>query len=173
MNKKGVSPLIATVLLIAFSVALGAVVMNWGTSYVRNTSEASETNSDDKVMCSTGVDVEFTEINGIKLVKYEAFVDEVNFSVGVRNTGSQDISGFYVSMLGNSSLQSTKVDSGASVGTGLSKTFIAQFSSVTPADYYDGDGKIVGLEVVPYTTVNGREVICAGKSIKLASVEAK
>ena len=29
-SKKGVSPLIATVLLIAFAVALGAVVMNWG-----------------------------------------------------------------------------------------------------------------------------------------------
>ena len=29
-NKRGVSPLIATVLLISFAVALGAVVMNWG-----------------------------------------------------------------------------------------------------------------------------------------------
>jgi len=29
-SKKGVSPLIATVLLIAFAVALGSVVMNWG-----------------------------------------------------------------------------------------------------------------------------------------------
>ena len=29
-NKKGVSPLIATILLIAFAVALGAVVMSWG-----------------------------------------------------------------------------------------------------------------------------------------------
>ena len=30
LQKKGVSPLIATVLLISFAVALGAVVMNWG-----------------------------------------------------------------------------------------------------------------------------------------------
>ena len=29
-NKKGISPLIATVLLISFAVSLGAVVMNWG-----------------------------------------------------------------------------------------------------------------------------------------------
>ena len=29
-NKRGVSPLIATVLLISFAIALGAVVMNWG-----------------------------------------------------------------------------------------------------------------------------------------------
>lgn len=29
-SKKGVSPLIATILLIAFAVALGSVIMNWG-----------------------------------------------------------------------------------------------------------------------------------------------
>lgn len=32
ISKKGVSPLIATILLIAFAVALGSVVMNWGLS---------------------------------------------------------------------------------------------------------------------------------------------
>src|SRR3989344_5283518 len=31
-SKKGVSPLIATILLIAFAVALGTVIMNWGLS---------------------------------------------------------------------------------------------------------------------------------------------
>ena len=30
VSKKGVSPLIATILLIAFAVALGSVIMNWG-----------------------------------------------------------------------------------------------------------------------------------------------
>ena len=34
MNSRGLSPLVATVLLIAFSVALGAVVMSYGETYV-------------------------------------------------------------------------------------------------------------------------------------------
>ena len=34
MNKKGMSPLIATVVLIAFAVALGAVIMNISSSVV-------------------------------------------------------------------------------------------------------------------------------------------
>jgi len=42
LNKRGVSPLIATVLLIAFAVALGAVVMNWGSSYVSETGSDGE-----------------------------------------------------------------------------------------------------------------------------------
>jgi len=41
-NKKGVSPLFATVLLIAFSVALGAVVMSWGESYIEEKAEFAQ-----------------------------------------------------------------------------------------------------------------------------------
>lgn len=38
-SKRGISPLIATVLLIVFSVALGAVVMSWGESYIEEKAE--------------------------------------------------------------------------------------------------------------------------------------
>lgn len=36
-SKRGVSPLIATVLLIGFAVAIGAVIMNWGSAVVAET----------------------------------------------------------------------------------------------------------------------------------------
>jgi flagellin-like protein len=39
MNKRGVSPLVATLLLIAFAIALGLVVMNWGKSYIEEKAE--------------------------------------------------------------------------------------------------------------------------------------
>lgn len=39
MNKKGVTPLIATLLLISFSVGLGAVVMSWGQNYIEEKAE--------------------------------------------------------------------------------------------------------------------------------------
>lgn len=39
LAKKGISPLVATVLLVAFSVALGAVVMSWGEEYVEEKAE--------------------------------------------------------------------------------------------------------------------------------------
>lgn len=41
-NKKGVSPLIATVLLIAFAVSIGAVIMNWGKSALEEEEEVAE-----------------------------------------------------------------------------------------------------------------------------------
>lgn len=36
MNKKGLSPLIATILLVLFAVVLGTIVMGWGKEYVTN-----------------------------------------------------------------------------------------------------------------------------------------
>ena len=38
-SKRAISPLIATVLLIVFSVALGAVVMSWGETYIEEKAE--------------------------------------------------------------------------------------------------------------------------------------
>ena len=43
MNRRGLSPLVATVLLIAFAVALGAVIMSLGKSYVESILEEIST----------------------------------------------------------------------------------------------------------------------------------
>jgi flagellin-like protein len=39
MNKKGVSPLIATILLIVFSLILGTITMNLGKAYIEDITE--------------------------------------------------------------------------------------------------------------------------------------
>ena len=41
-SKRAISPLVATVMLIAFAVALGAVVMNWGKGYIEETKIAPQ-----------------------------------------------------------------------------------------------------------------------------------
>src|SRR3989344_8249382 len=52
MNKRGISPLIATVLIIGFTVALSAVVMTWGTSFVRTTTEQTAESSNLGIVCA-------------------------------------------------------------------------------------------------------------------------
>lgn len=42
MNNKGLSPLIATVLLVVFALVIGTITMNWGRSYVEKIKSASE-----------------------------------------------------------------------------------------------------------------------------------
>ncbi len=56
MGKRGISPLIATVILIAFAVSLGAVVMNLGSKLVGGTIT-------DQKECS-GMTLKFHELNG-------------------------------------------------------------------------------------------------------------
>jgi flagellin-like protein len=84
-GKKGVSPLIATVLLIAFAVALGAVVMNWGKTQIQeNINTGAECNDvqfswfmrgGKPVLCYSPVALEITvqngpliEVDGIKMI---------------------------------------------------------------------------------------------------------
>ena len=85
LGKKGVSPLIATVLLIAFAVALGAVVMNWGKTQIQDNINAGTECKDMEfswfmrggkpVLCYTPESIEITvqngplmEVEGIKMI---------------------------------------------------------------------------------------------------------
>lgn len=61
-SKKAIAPLIATVLLIAFAVALGAVVMNWGKSYVESTQKLAERQSSGQIECTNEVDFEILKV---------------------------------------------------------------------------------------------------------------
>ena len=47
MNKKGLSPLMATLLLVIFAIALGSVVMSWGKEYVEEATAVKEVTVED------------------------------------------------------------------------------------------------------------------------------
>jgi len=95
-NKKAVSPLIATVLLIAFAVALGAIVMNWGESFVRETQETASEASEGRLECTMMVD--FEVINAA----YEE-IDDTNatLKVLIRNAGDREIEEFVAQVFTN------------------------------------------------------------------------
>ena len=76
-GKRGISPLIATVLLIAFAVAIGTMIMNWGKDVVDNVGDCGE------------VKIELQTINGKPLFCYDPLNTKLNFMI--KNTGSVDI----------------------------------------------------------------------------------
>ena len=88
-SKKGISPLIATVLLIAFAVALGAVVMNVSAGLIK---EQTKTPSAD---CSTlALDI-FT----VREKPQVCFADKV-ITYRLTNNGAQKISDVKVQIVG-------------------------------------------------------------------------
>ena len=62
IHKKGISPLIATVLLIGFAVALAAVVMTWGLDFIRQTTENVGKETDKALQC-TKLDFEISTVD--------------------------------------------------------------------------------------------------------------
>jgi len=57
-NKKGVSPLIATVLIIGFTIVLAALVITWGTKLFKGTVADTEASSKFNLACTTDLNLE-------------------------------------------------------------------------------------------------------------------
>ena len=61
MTKKGISPLIATVLIIGFTVALVAMVMTWGSGFLKKTTEETEESTSIALKCASELDFQISE----------------------------------------------------------------------------------------------------------------
>jgi len=59
---KGISPLIAAVLLIAFTVAVGGIISLWLTSFSRTTTSAVQSSTEKQVKCASTV-LEITSVS--------------------------------------------------------------------------------------------------------------
>jgi len=88
-NKKGVSPLIATVLLISFAVALGSVVLQWGKSLPI---------SNPRDICS-GVAMKIRSVNDAEIC-YSGSGQDAYINFIIDNNGEIDIEGLQIHMLG-------------------------------------------------------------------------
>ncbi len=64
-NKKGISPLIATVLIIGFTIVIAALVITWGTKLFKDTVSQTESTSKFSLVCTTGLKLDVTRVNPI------------------------------------------------------------------------------------------------------------
>ncbi len=80
LNNKGISPLIATVLIIGFTIALGAMIITWGTDFFRSTTEKVDKDRENALLCTSQLDFQLQ----VNCASGKVFVD---------NRGSIDIVG--------------------------------------------------------------------------------
>ncbi len=85
-NKKGVSPLIATVLLIGFTIVLAALVFRFGGNLFRTTTEETACNSLIALQCAQSTDIKVTN------VKVDDAANILNVTIENKNEGI--VSGF-------------------------------------------------------------------------------
>lgn len=81
MNKKGVSQLLITVLIIGFAVALATVIFVWGGSFTKDVTEETGATVDDQITCMKDVDYKITS----------ACYEGTAVKTTIENKGSVDI----------------------------------------------------------------------------------
>ena len=63
MKRKAISPLIAVVLLVVFTIGIGIIVSSWLSSYTKSTTESAGTASSEVVSCAKQI-IDITDVRG-------------------------------------------------------------------------------------------------------------
>ena len=106
MDRKGISPLIAAVLLIAFTMAVAGILTAWVTTFTQDTADQVGEDGEQTVSCSFG---------GLSI--YEAVHGE-DLMVSVANTGTVDFEEVNVAaFLEDGSTEQSTIDGGISSGS--------------------------------------------------------
>lgn len=150
VSKKGISPLIATVLLIGFTVALVALVILWGRGFVTEKAQKEGILAETRLRCqSLSFDVTYLAQAGESII------------ARVKNTGAQNIEGFIFRMKGEEEVQPVETTD-----------IIRKADSREIRSEAVGIGTVSSVEIIPRLRAGkGTYVPCSGQS-KEARVKA-
>ena len=140
MEKKGISPLIATVLLIGFTIVLAAVVMRWGGEFVRETTEETACQADIATAC---INTRFNLDN----IENSTATGPGTATVRISSTSDNVIDGFRLILWAGS-----ETDNSIEVPTVL-ESFESSSYDITYTDW----AVITRVEAFPIITVEGCE----------------
>lgn len=143
LHKRGLSPIIATILLIAFAVALGAVAMNW------------KPNLD----CSSDVKLNIVELGGKQDICYKN--NSISFTL--ENQAEKDISGLKVTVFGSNDAFNTNVTQNITHGEG--KKLNIPYDMVI----YGSIGKV---KFTPIVDGHDGPVICTANAYEIENIRS-
>ena len=147
MSRKGISPLIATVLILGFTVALAAIIMTWGTKFTRDIQESTSEAATANIACAQ--DVEFS-ISGV------CKNTDGTYKTVVSNNGKATLKSFKVRLYEDS----TNAVSGDSTGTAITSFGLASVNSPSPGTL----SPVRKIELTPVITIDGKDTICSANT---------
>ena len=154
ISKKGVSPLIATVLLIAFAVALGSVVMNWGLNLNLGKSQDRCKNVEIKIRNIDAAEVCFGGFgaNGF-----------INFIID--NSGSINVDGLAIWIIGDKGTQLSDLDN-----ITIKKSALFEKKGNDVKYDFSKFGNIKQVQFIPKVKSQQITEICSRNSIKAEKI---
>lgn len=142
INKKGVSPLIATVLLIAFAVSLGAVLL----TYMVSLGECG------------GLSIEIPVLEGTPEICYNTNTNQLEFTI--ENSGREDIEYLKLTLTGTVNVDNIDVEHA------VPRSETERISIEYKMQYL---GKLQKVKIIPVVIEGNEEVICP--SAKTLTIE--
>ncbi|MBW2996630.1 hypothetical protein KY332_05025 [Candidatus Woesearchaeota archaeon] len=154
MNKRGVSPLIATILLLIFAIGLGVIVMNWGRAQV----EAAA-----KCAIDTGMNI--VELNNIPEICYAGTGANGYIHFIVENGPSIDINALQLRVIGAKKVYNTEIKEPIPKGFSLMKDMSYNFNEF---------GKIRQLKITPKILLYPNEdpILCPEQAIVIGEIRS-
>lgn len=156
IKKKGVSPLIATVLLVLLVVFLAAIIFAFINNYSKEGLYGGDRTTED-IACSTHVRLELKRISQEPYFCYNETSGDV--SLMLENAGNLDVLGFQVSVVGTDSIQNIVDFEQTNILVGEAKTISFNHDiSLT--------GSLVQVIFIPKVVYGrGEEIICSKNPI--------
>jgi flagellin-like protein len=150
MNKRGISPIIATLLLISFAVAIGVVIMNFGRAQVEL-----------EAQCAIDAGMKLANIGGEKEICYDAGSKTVKFTI--ENGVNIKVEGLIFNVIGTEKAETYELNNAQMGKAGNYLGSVSYDSSVS--------GEIRQIKISPKVILFDEEQICVEKALIVESVK--
>lgn len=158
IGKQAISPLFATILLVAFSVGLGAVVMTWGEEYVAEKAEFVQ-GAREAISACDSASFNLINVGGAPQICYRKNVLELS----IDNGPDMEIFDFHARLLGTAGAHTDE-----SILNAPLKKLHAAKASVT----FQNIGTLKQVKLVPKVSVLGDIIFCKDKSMTVENISA-
>ena len=142
--KKGIESLVATVLIIGFTIVLAALVMRWTGILFTTTTENTGSQSEIAVTC----------VSDIKISVQDSCIEGNKVKLLIKNEGGQNINSFIVQSLSAKETQTTKIVTG--LLTFASNNFLVNYTST----FLTIPNEIERIRIFPKVLFNGKTETC-------------
>ncbi len=158
MDRKGVSPLIATVLIIGFTVALAAIIITWGGRFVQQTQEDVDRQAKVGIACSK-LNFEVTKTTCATHLSYPGALPNYGAldKITMSSNTNQDIAGFTFRLTNHSGSGAIAVVTFNGVADSLNAFSAKTYTVSTPLGLVGNTSKV---EAIAYVTVEGITEAC-------------
>ncbi len=156
-KKRGISPIIATVLLLALSIAIGALVMNFTKQTTLDLSGRAETAINKEIQCSFDMSIKLLEINNQDFICYNR-TGSNNLELIVENEGSEEVPGLQVMALDSNNIPAT-----TNFGTGITANNRTKYNVSLGSSFIFPPIKVVISPIISHSTVSVE--ICSNNRI--------